>query len=94
MRLDNEEKIALEQAIKDLNDKVYIFGSRVDEKKRGGDIDILVYSDKNAYQLSQEISIKFFMHCEEKIDVVVMNPKKLTREQKAFLNVIKKQRIK
>jgi hypothetical protein len=31
--------------------------------------------------------------CEEKIDVIVFNPRELSEEQKAFLAVIKKERI-
>ncbi len=94
MRLDKIEKIALEKAIHDIKTEVYLFGSRVDNTKKGGDIDILIFSDKNSYKLSQSVSVKFFMECEEKIDVIVMNPKNLTDEQKAFLNVIKMERIK
>jgi hypothetical protein len=34
------------------------------------------------------------MECEEKIDVIVMNPLKLTEAQQAFFKVIKKVRLK
>jgi hypothetical protein len=34
------------------------------------------------------------MECEEKIDVTVMNPNKLTGEQQAFLKVIKRVKLK
>ena len=94
MRLDKEQKAALEKAIENVNGEVYLFGSRVDDNKRGGDIDILIFSEKDAYKLSRQVSVKFFMECEEKIDVTVMNPNKLTREQEAFLKVIKMERIK
>lgn len=94
MRLDSIERKALENAIRDVDAEVYLFGSRIDNNKKGGDIDILIFSDQNSYKLSQSVSVKFFMECEEKIDVIVMNPKKLTAEQKAFLNVIKKEHIK
>lgn len=94
MRLDKEQKAALEKAVENVNGEVYLFGSRVDDNKRGGDIDILIFSEKDAYKLSRQVSVKFFMECEEKIDVTVMNPNKLTREQEAFLKVIKMERIK
>ncbi len=94
MRLDTLQRTALNKAVKNVGKDVWLFGSRVDNNKRGGDIDILIFSDKNPYKLSQEVSIKFFKECEEKIDVVVMNPNNLTPEQKAFLNVINKVKLK
>lgn len=94
MRLDKEQKAALEKAIENVKGEVYLFGSRVDDGKNGGDIDILVFSKKNASRLAREISVKFFMECEEKIDVTVMNPDQLTREQEAFLKVIKMVKLK
>ena len=94
MRLDRQELNAIKKAIANINDEVYLFGSRVDDTKKGGDIDILIFSQENAFRLSQQVSIKFFMECEEKIDVVVMNQAKLTKEQNAFLNVIKMEKFK
>lgn len=71
MRLDETEAMALRSALKDVEDSVYLFGSRTDDSKRGGDIDILIFSDKDPYELSRKISVDFFMECEEKLDVVV-----------------------
>lgn len=47
MRLQIEEKQAITDAVKKFDGKAstYLFGSRVDDTKRGGDIDILVISD-------------------------------------------------
>ncbi len=94
MRLDSIQKKALEKAIEEVDGEVYLFGSRVRDDTRGGDIDILIFSDKNSYRLSQDVAVKFFMECEEKIDVAVMNPNELTPEQEAFLNVIDRVRLK
>jgi len=93
MRLDAEEKFALNEALKDINDEVYLFGSRVEDTANGGDIDLLIFSEESAFHLSQNVTVGFFENCEEKIDVIVMNPKKLTLEQKAFLKTIKMERI-
>ena len=66
----------------------------MDDTKKGGDIDILVFSEESPFKVSQDVSVKFFMECEEKIDVVVINPNKLTKEQEAFLKIIEKEKLK
>lgn len=93
MRLDTVEKHALKTAIKDIEGEVYIFGSRVNDEARGGDIDLLVFSESNRYMLSKEVAIRFQLLCEEKIDIVVMNPKRLSTDEQAFLNVIQKEKF-
>lgn len=94
MRLDAEQTSALEYALDLITDEVYLFGSRLDPSRKGGDIDLLVFSKQDSFQLSQQITLRFFEKCEEKIDVVVMDPSRLTDEQQAFLNLIEKQRLK
>ena len=93
VRLYEIEKKALYNAISNIKGEVYLFGSRVDDTKKGGDIDILIFTKDKAFDTSHNVAVKFFMECEEKIDVIVMNPEKLTKEQKAFFNVIEKIRI-
>ncbi len=94
MRLDENQKYALEKALECVNGEVYLFGSRVDDSKMGGDIDILIFSEDDSFELSKKVSVAFFNQCEEKIDVIVMNSNNLTREQEAFLKAIEKVRIK
>ena len=92
MRLDETQKSALRIALKDLQDgdEVFLFGSRVDDTKRGGDIDLLIYSQQPDFELSRKITRNFFKNCEEKIDVLVINPMKMTREQNLFVQTINK----
>lgn len=94
LRLDSVEKQALLNAIKDVPEEVYLFGSRLDLNKKGGDIDILIYSKENSLDLSLKISRRFFMQCEEKIDVVVFDKDNLSEEQKAFINTLRLNKIK
>jgi len=94
MRLDKKQRYALEKALEVVNGEVYIFGSRVDDTKMGGDIDILIFSEDDSFELSKKVSVAFFKECEEKIDVLVMNSNNLTQDQEAFLKTIEKVRIK
>jgi uncharacterized protein len=87
------ERQALEEALKGVRGEVYLFGSRVDDTGTGGDIDILIFSEGNPLHLSQRVTLAFMRICEEKIDVIVFNPRELSQEQKAFLAVIRKERI-
>ena len=94
IRLDATEKYALHEALKDVNGEVYIFGSRLDKNKKGGDIDLLIFSKKNSFLLSQKIKRDFFLNCEEKIDVIVFDKHKLTDDQKAFINTLETEKLK
>ncbi len=94
VRIDDAEKKALLYAIDAVTDEVYLFGSRLDMNKRGGDIDMLIYSNKNSLRLSQKVARKFFMMCEENIDVLVFNKNTLIDEQKSFINTLRLMRIK
>jgi uncharacterized protein len=91
VRLDEEESAALAYALAEIPaGEVALFGSRVDTARRGGDIDLLILADAPAFETAQQISTRFFARCEEKIDVVVMNPTSMTREQSDFLARIKR----
>lgn len=82
MRLDENEKKALKHALKDFRGEVYLFGSRTDDSKRGGDIDILLVPRTKAkpIKLSLDIQTKFFALCEEDIDVVIYKNSPFCRE--------------
>ena len=54
MRLTDNERIIIVNIIQkiDPNANVYLFGSRIDNSKLGGDIDLLIHSQQlNKYQL-------------------------------------------
>ncbi|OGA49796.1 MAG: hypothetical protein A3G24_08100 [Betaproteobacteria bacterium RIFCSPLOWO2_12_FULL_62_13] len=94
MRLDPAERQALKKALAGINAaEVFLFGSRVDDKASGGDIDVLIFSRADPLKLSRKVTTRFFLECEERIDVVVMNPQRLTAEQRAFLATLKRKRI-
>jgi uncharacterized protein len=57
--------------------KVFLFGSRVDDHKRGGDIDLLVVSDlrQNAMEAAKIMAVTKIQMAigEQKIDMIVTN---------------------
>jgi uncharacterized protein len=74
MRIDEQERFAITSSIKEIDPKalIYLFGSRVDPQKRGGDIDILIISVSIAASDKPVILRKIFEKIEEqKIDLVI-----------------------
>jgi predicted nucleotidyltransferase len=74
MRLKEYEKAAIVNTVKSLdsNAHVYLFGSRVDDAKKGGDIDLLVMSDKLTSTDKRALRMKLFeLLGEQKIDIIV-----------------------
>ena len=74
MRLSKTEIEAISQTVRCLDDqaRICLFGSRADDQKRGGDIDLLILSDK----LSEfdRGTIRLILHeklGEQKIDIVI-----------------------
>ncbi|CAK0767828.1 Nucleotidyltransferase domain-containing protein [Gammaproteobacteria bacterium] len=94
MRLYLDEKNTLTEIIKNLDAEVYLFGSRVDDTKKGGDIDILIFSNQNPLQLSQKISRDFYLALESKLDVVVIDKKNMSEDQALFVNSLILERLK
>ena len=61
MRLREPEKQSIVRAIKSVepDSKIYLFGSRVDDSGKGGDIDILVITEKMTYRDKLAIKREF-----------------------------------
>jgi len=74
MRLTSLEREVLKSSITSFDEesKIYLFGSRVDDSKKGGDIDILIVSDKITRANKREIRLDFYKNFgEQKLDIVV-----------------------
>ncbi|MEX0780279.1 MAG: nucleotidyltransferase domain-containing protein [Balneolales bacterium] len=74
MRLAGEEHKIIKEAIleRDPLAKIYLYGSRTNDYARGGDIDILVISDKIKIPDKLLIKRKLFKELEDqKIDITV-----------------------
>lgn len=81
-------------ALAEVDGEAYLYGSRVAVAKKGGDIDLLVFARVDSpYRLSQDIATKFRMECDEKIDVLVVNPDRIPAEQEPFLKLIRREAV-
>ena len=94
IRLLKSEKDALNHALSGVKGEFFLYGSRTDPGKKGGDIDILILSETaSPYKLAQDIAVRFRMECDEKIDVTVFDPKNISETQKPFLSSIRNQAV-
>ncbi|MEP6926041.1 MAG: nucleotidyltransferase domain-containing protein [Ginsengibacter sp.] len=74
MRLTEKEISTIKKNILsfDTDAKIYLFGSRVNDKAKGGDIDVLIISNKIGFNEKLKITTGIFKEIEEqKIDLVV-----------------------
>ncbi|MBK5274143.1 MAG: nucleotidyltransferase domain-containing protein [Desulfuromonadales bacterium] len=74
MRLKDFEQEAILSTVQclDINARVYLFGSRVDDSKKGGDIDLLVMSDKLTRDDKRTIKMRLYeLLGEQKIDLLL-----------------------
>ncbi len=74
MRLSDQEKNAVINAVhqKDPNAAVYLFGSRVDDHSRGGDIDLLILSENLTFSDKIDIKLDLYKRIgEQKIDIII-----------------------
>ncbi len=76
IRLTKEEVSNIKTSVLSIDPeaKVYLFGSRTDEKKRGGDIDLLLISKRITRKDLSKIRWYFFEQFgEQQIDIVIDN---------------------
>ncbi len=93
-RLLDQEKKALSHALEGVEGDIFIYGSRSDPGKKGGDIDVLIMSRVSSpYRLAQDIAVRFQMECDEKIDVMVVNPDHIPEEQRLFLDCVRRKAV-
>lgn len=74
MRLKKEQIEVLKNKLNTFSSdaKLYLFGSRVDDTKRGGDIDLLIVSDELTKKDLRLIRVEFFKHFgEQKLDILL-----------------------
>lgn len=92
MRLTSEEHNAIIGAVcaLDSDASVHLFGSRVDDAKRGGDIDLLVESKRITQDTLYLFEDELFRYMDEqKVDIVLTRPDSPT----AFARMVKAQGV-
>ncbi len=74
MRLSEEEIRVLRASLDRVTEhyRLYLFGSRTDDEKRGGDIDLLVISPTLQRRDLRKVRLDFFEHFgEQKLDILL-----------------------
>ena len=74
MRLSTNEVTAIKNTIHqfDSDARIILFGSRADDKKRGGDIDLLILSNTLKHRHKRLIRLKLYEQLgEQKIDLLI-----------------------
>jgi predicted nucleotidyltransferase len=92
MRLADEKIRLLKSTILSIlpSAKVYLFGSRVDDNKKGGDIDILIIADRTLNFIEEgQIERNFFKHYgAQKLDLVSFKETDKAPFKTALMNAI------
>lgn len=87
MRLTDQQRTAIRATVAETfgaGAEVWLFGSRVDDSKRGGDIDLLIKTDQIDAEALTRAEISFLTKIqmklgEHKIDVLLDYPSRKTR---------------
>ncbi|MBI5807016.1 MAG: nucleotidyltransferase domain-containing protein [Ignavibacteriales bacterium] len=79
MRLSQENINLIKNSVKEIfdeNSKVFLFGSRTDDQKKGGDIDLYIETQIKNDLLQKKLKLINTLHKilgEQKIDIVINN---------------------
>ncbi|MBL0708464.1 MAG: nucleotidyltransferase domain-containing protein [Sulfurimonas sp.] len=94
MRLTNFEVESIRQTYYDVFKKgvIYLFGSRVDDSLKGGDIDLYIDSESGENMLQKKLNFLVLLKekiGDQKIDVVISKDKTRVIEKEALKNGIR-----
>ena len=97
MRLNVSQQNDLKQVFGNLPGEVFLFGSRVDMNRKGGDIDILWITDikeNRTLKKEMELTIQFQKILDERLDLLILPPvDQMTNSERAFYSSLKIQRL-
>ncbi len=86
MRLQEHEREIIKQIVRnfDQDAEIYLFGSRVYDNQKGGDIDLLIISDKINNADKRKLRLRLYDELgEQKIDIVLAKDK-----EKPFTRIV------
>lgn len=90
MRLSSRQIQAVRQVLYgvDPDRRIYLFGSRVDDSKKGGDIDVF-FEASMLLNLKTRLALEYQLAalCETKVDLLVKNP---GQEEKVIFDIARK----
>jgi predicted nucleotidyltransferase len=89
MRLDSDTRQAVVNAFKaaDTNAQIFLFGSRIDDRAKGGDIDLLIDSDLLTPEDVRKVKLRLYAEIgEQKMDCLLKK-----NISPAFLRVIEQE---
>ena len=94
MRLTQKQLKAIDESFKEVfkSGSIYLFGSRVDDNLKGGDIDLYIDTDAKDNLFEKKISFLVSLKRkigEQKIDVVISKDKNRPIEQEALKKGVK-----
>jgi len=94
MRLNDLEQNSIKKAFKDVfkHGEIYLFGSRVNDNKRGGDIDLYIIPQikENLREKKSLFLSKLYEYIgEQKIDIIIAKDKNRLIEQEAIRNGVR-----
>jgi predicted nucleotidyltransferase len=94
MRLTQKEIEAIKQVFLEVFESgdVYLFGSRLDDSKRGGDIDLFIKTTPKDKVLDKKIRFLSLLKqkiCDQKIDIVISKDINRTIEQEVLHKGVK-----
>lgn len=82
MRLETREIKALQYALKNFQGEVMIFGSRLNDNQKGGDIDLLLIPEKPLNRLKTKLDIqrRFMESANQSLDIVMFDSSPFVKE--------------
>jgi len=66
---------------------IYLFGSRLDESKKGGDIDLFIITQKRSYELKLSLKAKLKQLLHKPVDILLHSDFERLIEQEALQGV-------
>jgi predicted nucleotidyltransferase len=98
VRLSERQRNALFGALEEVElppgSEVYLFGSRVDPQRMGGDVDVLIVGEiEDAYSTEQRLRRAYQSRLDERVDIVILNKSSPDPDRELFVRTLQTERI-